>query len=149
MLNTDNKKRLFSNFFSLSILQGANYILPLITLPYLVRVLGTEKFCLISFAQTFMGYFAILTDYSFNLSATRGTVINKLMNILTSSKEEKVLNAIFKRSVIITFARGFGYLKNIAIAVFIGFSYQADTILLSFVGNFVYNTLINKGFCEE
>ncbi|MFA5275592.1 MAG: flippase [Candidatus Omnitrophota bacterium] len=74
---TGNKKRLVTNFFSLSSVEAANYIFPLITLPYLVRILGPEKYGLIAFAQVFVQYFIMISDYGFNMSATRDISINR------------------------------------------------------------------------
>ena len=72
-----NKKRFFENVLSLSVLQGANYVLPLITLPYLVRILGVEKYGLVMFAQSFIQFFVIFTDFGFNLSATREIAVHR------------------------------------------------------------------------
>ena len=68
--STDNKK-ITSNFLYLSAVQGANFLLPLITFPYLVRTLGIDMFGLLMFAQAFMVYFSMMADYGFNLSGTR------------------------------------------------------------------------------
>jgi PST family polysaccharide transporter len=78
LINSEDKKRLFSNFFSLSILQLFSYILPLLTLPYLVRVLGVDTFGLVIFAQAFIVFLNVLVDYGFNLSSTREVAINRL-----------------------------------------------------------------------
>lgn len=63
--------RLPANIVSLFLIQGANYILPLITIPYLIRVLGIEKFGLLAFSAALVQYFVVFTDYGFSLSASR------------------------------------------------------------------------------
>ncbi|MGB3339930.1 MAG: flippase [bacterium] len=70
-------KRIIGNFFSLSLLEAVNYLLPLMTLPYLVRVLGPAKFGVVAFAQAFIGYFVIVTDYGFYLSAPKNIATNR------------------------------------------------------------------------
>lgn len=71
LLLSENNKRLISNIVSLGSLQIVSYILPLITIPYLIRVIGLENFGLISFVLAFTMYFVLLSDYGFNLSATK------------------------------------------------------------------------------
>lgn len=65
------KKTIIGNALSLFSVQFANYLLPLITFPYLVHVLGVEKFGLLSFVFSLIQYFVIITDYGFNYTATR------------------------------------------------------------------------------
>jgi PST family polysaccharide transporter len=65
------RSKLIGNMLWLYALQGLNYLVPLAVLPYLVRVLGVERYGLVAFAQAFAQGFIFLTDYGFNLSATR------------------------------------------------------------------------------
>ena len=70
-------KNILKNFFSLSLIQGLNLIIPLISLPILIGRLGIEKFGLINFALSNIMYFNILISYGFDLYATREISINK------------------------------------------------------------------------
>jgi PST family polysaccharide transporter len=66
-----SSRRLRENIATLAVLQLFTYVAPLITVPYLVRVLEPSQFGLLSLAQGVVLYFDLLTDYGFNLSATR------------------------------------------------------------------------------
>mgnify|MGYP001494689976 CR=1 FL=1 len=56
---------------SLSIVQLANYIMPLVLIPYLAKTIGIEKYGIILVAQSFSMYFKVILDYGFNLTATK------------------------------------------------------------------------------
>lgn len=71
MVGPEERKVVMANVTSLSVLQAITSILPIIIIPYLFRVIGPEKFGLIAFAQAFVQYFMLLTDYGFNISATK------------------------------------------------------------------------------
>jgi len=70
-----SKNQLFKNFVSLFSLQGVNLVLPFLTLPYLGRVLGAEKYGVVLMVYAVMQYLFVLCDYGFNLSATKDVSI--------------------------------------------------------------------------
>ena len=101
-----NKTILLENFVSLGALQIVSYVIPLVTLPYLSRVLGVDKFGLVFFAFAFMQYFMVLTDFGFNLSATREIAINRhnqnnLSNIFNSVSALKIILLLISYFILI------------------------------------------------
>src|SRR5574344_134325 len=81
----------FKNMVFLIITQLVNYVLPLLTMKYLLVTVGVSYFGKISFAQAFIGYFIVVVDYGFNMTATRDIarcaddrhkVVNLFVNVL-------------------------------------------------------------------
>lgn len=64
-------KALVKNIGYLALSQGANFILPLITIPYVTRVVGPDNYGLIEFATVVMLYFSAIVIFGFNTTATR------------------------------------------------------------------------------
>lgn len=62
---------LLKNMFSMMVLRGAEYIVALISMPYLVRTLGPDRFGALIFMQSIIQYYNIAIDYGFNLTASR------------------------------------------------------------------------------
>lgn len=77
--------------FYLVVLQGLNYVAPLLVLPYLMIVLGAEKFGYIGFSLSVAQYLMLIVDFGFNLSATK--------RIALAKENPEELNKIFSATV--------------------------------------------------
>lgn len=67
----ESERTLAKNTFFLYVMQISGYVFPLLTFPYLPRVLGAERYGTVVFANAVMQYFSMLLEFGFILSATR------------------------------------------------------------------------------
>jgi PST family polysaccharide transporter len=96
LIAAKNKKRTLTNFFSLSLLQLGNYVLPMITLPIISRIIGPENYGVINYAFAFVGYFVLLINAGFDIYGSR---------LVTQHREDAgKINKVFSS---ITLAKGF------------------------------------------
>ena len=87
--------REIKDVFYLMALQGINYIAPLLVLPYLIMVLGAEKFGYIGFSLAVTQYLMLVVDFGFNFTATKRIALAKdnqaeLNRIFTSTLYAKI-----------------------------------------------------------
>ena len=105
MIEHPGSSKGLNNVLSLSGLQIITYFLPIFILPYLFRVIGPEKFGLIAFAQAFVQYFMILTDYGFNASATKEIALclenkTRVCNVISAVMTIKVILALLSMLIL-------------------------------------------------
>ena len=72
-----SNSQVLKNMTWLSVLQFANYLIPLLILPFITRTLGAEPIGRIIYAQGIISYFTIIINYGFEYSGTREIAINK------------------------------------------------------------------------
>lgn len=77
VLNSKDGKVLASNFGFLMLLQVAGYVFPLITIPYLARVIGVDGFGKVAFAAAVIVWFRTIAEWGFNYTATRDVARNR------------------------------------------------------------------------
>lgn len=68
---SDELRGIVKNSFFTMIVQGVNFLVPIITLPILLRVLGSTAFGFYSIAGSVVQYCVIITDFGFAYTATR------------------------------------------------------------------------------
>lgn len=126
------KSDLIKNISSLSLIQIANYVVPLILIPYISRIVGVDNYGKLEYARSLVLYFTIFIDYGFNYTATR--------DISSNRNNQDKLNEIFSQiflSKIILFI--------IASIAFYGLI-QADQSLIEIKTVLFATYIINIGF---
>ena len=83
---------MLKSMISLLFVQGSNYLIPLLTLPYLSRVLGIEGFGKYGLTLSTIQYFVMIVDFGFNLSATK--------KIAEIQNDKKKLSIVFYETMI-------------------------------------------------
>ncbi len=109
-----NKSSLLESFFSLSILNGLNVLLPLLTLPYILRVVGAANYGIYSYVYVIVQYLLILNTYGFDYSATKQiaqnrdnrTEINKIYNTVIACRLLLLLGGVILFAVLSPFLLG-------------------------------------------
>ncbi|CVH78745.1 Putative O-antigen transporter [Clostridiales bacterium CHKCI006] len=96
------KKILYNKSFQnggwMYLLQFFNTILPLVTLPYITRILGTTQYGTFSIALNIIGYLQVIIEYGFGMSATRKIALS---NKNTTQISKIFTCVIFSRTILL------------------------------------------------
>lgn len=91
LLKSKEIRVVLDNLISLSALKVFNLLLPFVTLPYLIRILGFDYYGAIFLGLSLIAYFQTFTDYGFNLSTTREIAKNR--------NDQYALNYIYSKTL--------------------------------------------------
>lgn len=83
------------NILILFIIQGTNYIFPLLTIPYLSRIFGPTGMGALALSQAVILYLVMLIDFGFNLTVTRR------ISIANENKNQEEINKLFTHTIFI------------------------------------------------
>ena len=70
-MNIGKYKQVIENFFSLSVLNAVNIVLQLVTLPYILGVVGKANYGIYAYVFMVIQYIILFSTYGFNYSATK------------------------------------------------------------------------------
>lgn len=118
------KTNLIENFLSIGMLQFINMLLPLITFPYLVRVVGVDYFGLLSVVLSIVMLFNLFVEFGFNLSATKLVSVHRK----DIKKVSEVFFSVYYSKTLLLFASIFilAFLSN-------RIDYISENLLLFYV----------------
>lgn len=150
-------KTIVANLVSLSTLNAISLLVAVITFPYLVRVLGVEKYGAVNFSYSLVNYFVAITSFGFSLTGTRKVAQqsedkDQLSHIFSSIFFTKIVLGIISLIVFSAIIILFPKFNGLAILYYFAFSLVLGNILFPvwfFQGiekmkYITYSTLINR-----
>ncbi|MDY4252068.1 oligosaccharide flippase family protein, partial [Clostridium sp.] len=72
--NLIKNNNMINNTIMLYLMTVAKIIFPLITLPYLTRILSVDSYGVVSFVKSYMVYIQLVVDFGFSLSSVKDIV---------------------------------------------------------------------------
>lgn len=82
-------------------LQIIKYLFPLITLPYLTRVLAPEGYAFYAYVVSFMSFAQVLVDFGFNLSGTK-----QIAKVRSVGEENRIIGAVTEARLLLCVVAG-------------------------------------------
>ncbi|CEN37823.1 oligosaccharide flippase family protein [Capnocytophaga cynodegmi] len=106
-----NNRLLLSNISYLGVFQILLALVPLLTYPYLIRVVGEYNYGLVAYAQAISAILVIIVNFGINIYATKDVAENRD----TPEKLNKIISTVYLLKGTIFFIVGFFYLSTIFI----------------------------------
>lgn len=76
MVDGENK-RVIKNAAWMTVFQAANYVIPILLIPYVSRILGVDSFGKVTYMQTIAQYATFFINFGFEYTSTRAIAVNR------------------------------------------------------------------------
>ena len=76
MVDGENK-RVIKNAAWMAVFQAANYVIPILLIPYISRILGVDSFGKVTYMQTIAQYATFFINFGFEYTSTRAIAVNR------------------------------------------------------------------------
>ncbi|MCQ2050558.1 MAG: oligosaccharide flippase family protein, partial [Candidatus Saccharibacteria bacterium] len=70
-------KRVVKNAAWMAVFQAANYVIPILLIPYISRILGVDSFGKVTYMQTIAQYATFFINFGFEYTSTRAIAVNR------------------------------------------------------------------------
>lgn len=130
-----NNGKLVENISYLTLLQVFTAAVPIVTFPYLVRVLGNELYGSVIYVQVIMSYFSLLVDGGFKQSAAKDISIHrndkeKLSEIISSVLSVRIFLWLIFLVLLIMAVSIFSAFDDLKYLYLFSFGYTLNELML-------------------